>query len=443
MNKIDHPTLFSQIPAQSLVNTPLAEKLRPKSIDEIVGQEKSIGKKSVFYSLLQKGSLPSLILWGPPGTGKTTFARLLADTVSAHFLNINAVESGTAAIRKVGNEAHQLRLEQNKSTILFVDEIHRFNKGQQDVLLPFVESGDFILIGATTENPSYELNKALMSRCHLLRFERLTPFDMHQLIIKACKHFQVEVSDWLLQESIDNICLQADGDGRKLYNQMELLGLVWQGGNKSLYPWPLSPEDLKKILSASSLPYDKKSDQHYDLISAFIKSIRGSDADAALYWMVRMLEGGEDPSFIARRLVILASEDIGNADPKALPLAVSGFQAVELIGLPEAAINLSQVVTYLATAPKSNASYMALHAAKEFVLKHSKSPPPAYLQSSYLAKSLGKEADYKYPHDYEKSWVQQKYLPDDINPEKTRFYSPKAIGFEKHIRDFLSWLKAK
>ena len=420
---------------------PLAEKLRPRSLEDMLGQSKIIGPKSNWRKLIEAGQLPSMILWGPPGCGKTTFALLLAKHVDAEFITRNAIDTGAKALRELGEAAYRRRLELKRRTILFIDEIHRLNKAQQDVLLPFVERGDITLIGATTENPSYEINNALLSRSRILVFERLTATELETLVERAAESSNLKSEDLLAPESRLRLLELADGDARRLLNLMELLinaknasGDSWQG--------PLSPEELSQVLDAPTLRYDRASDEHYDTISAFIKSVRGSDPDAAIYYLARMIKGGEDPVFLARRLVILASEDIGNADPRALQVAISGLQAVELVGWPEARISLAQVTTYLASAPKSNAAYMALENALAEVDSSGTLPVPLALRSAKTKemKALGYGKGYKYSHDGDKGFVKQTFLPEQI--KDTKFYEPTDRGFEKNIRQYLEWMKS-
>lgn len=436
--------LFSA--AQAPNSAPLSEVLRPKNLDEIIGQEKTIGPQSKLGRMLRQGIVPSLIIWGPPGTGKTTFALALAQHIQAHFVNLNAVDSGAKALREVGEAGRDRRLQFSQKTLLFVDEIHRFNKSQQDVLLPYVEKGDLILIGATTENPSYELNKALLSRSRVVVFERLTPAQLKEIVDKVCRFYEVSEEALLKPEALKNLLEISDGDARRLINSLEILFDYYrfETGSRSgetQSSFPLDLEALRELLQMSPLGYDKSSEMHYDVISAFIKSVRGSDPDAAVYYLARMLEGGEDPVFIARRLIILASEDVGNADPRALSLAVAGLQAVEAIGLPEAAITLSQVTTYMASCPKSNRSYMALNQAKECVQETKSLPVPLHLRSSKtaLSKDLGYGKGYRYPHDFENAWVEQTYLPEAVRDRV--FYDPSARGFEKTLKEYLHWLK--
>lgn len=432
--------------AQSTTSAPLSEVLRPKNLDEIIGQEKTIGPRSKLGQMLRKGMVPSLIIWGPPGTGKTTFALALAQHIQAHFVNLNAVDSGAKVLREVGEAGRERRLQYNQKMLLFVDEIHRFNKSQQDVLLPYVEKGDLVLIGATTENPSYELNKALLSRSRVVVFERLTTDQLQLIVDKVCRFYEVTCDNLLKPEARKNLLEIADGDARRLINSLEIIFDYYRfekspDAHVEQPSFPLDLESLRELLQMSPLGYDKSSEMHYDVISAFIKSVRGSDPDAAIYYMARMLEGGEDPVFIARRLIILASEDIGNADPRGLSLAVAGLQAVEAIGLPEAAITLAQVTTYLASCPKSNRSYMALNEAREIVKETKTLPIPLHLRSSKtsMSKELGYGKEYKYPHNFENAWVEQAYLPEGLQ-EKV-FYDPSTRGFEKTLKEYLQWVK--
>lgn len=434
--------LFSSVNAVQLPGTPLAERLRPQTRKDLLGQQKVLQQIERY---LKSGHLPSLIFWGPPGTGKTTLAQALAKEFKAEFVSINAVESGAKALKEIGEAARMRRLQYQTQTLLFVDEIHRFNKAQQDVLLPFVEKGELILIGATTENPSYELNRALLSRCRLVVFERHNEKSLRELVEKAFENEPVDgqtlkVDQVLAPEAQDLLIEKADGDARRLLLALEEVFAFLRSRNEAVDP--ISPEILQDLLGQTPIGYDRQSDQHYDVISAFIKSIRGSDVDAALYYLARMLKGGEDPVFIARRLVILASEDVGNADPRALQLAISGAQAVEMVGLPEGAINLAQVVTYMASAPKSNRSYRALRAAQEYVEKTGTPPIPLHLRSSKTAamKELGYGKGYKYPHDFPKHWIQQEHWPENVPREQ--FYEPDEIGFEKQIVEYRKWLKS-
>lgn len=416
--------------------SPLAERLRPKNANDILGLPHGSGVWRSIHRALKGQSLPpNLILWGPPGTGKTSLARLLSTTCDAYFQALNAVDTGAKEMKAIGEECRSRKLT-GRQSILFIDEIHRLNKAQQDVLLPYTERGDFILIGATTENPSYEMNSALLSRCQVARIERLSNLALESLLTKALHEFKISLLDLLTPPSIQLLIRASDGDGRRLLTLVETILSAWQQRGT-----PIEPPELEELLSGVVWGYQKTGDDHYDLISAFIKSVRGSDPDAAVYYLARMLAGGESPIFIARRLVILASEDIGNADPRGLQVAISGLQAVELVGLPECAISLAQVTTYLASAPKSNASYQALRKAEASVRETARLEVPLSLRSSQtsLAKRLGYGRDYLYSHDDPRGYVPQQFLPEALVDKK--FYEPKEIGFEKNIRQFLAWLK--
>jgi putative ATPase len=411
---------------------PLAERMRPHTIAEVIGQEHILGPNKPLAKLLRTGHLMNLIVTGPPGTGKTTFARALAQTAKAKFISMNAIDAGVKDLKAAGEAGKEALLSQSEKTLLFVDEIHRFNKAQQDVLLPFLEKGYLYLVGATTEHPSYELNRALISRSQVIQFNRLNEADFQKLCDRLETIEKVKIYDLLDEVALKTLFNIADGDGRRLLNLLESVVSLFRINSEN---FPMSIENLEELISHKVIAYDKSSDQHYDCISAFIKSVRGSDADAALYYMARMLAGGEDPVFIARRLVILASEDIGNAEPRGLPLAIAGLQAVEAIGMPECAINLAQVVTFLASSPKSNRSYMGWNRAKEFVQTTGSPDLPLDLKSS-----MRREGHYQYPHDFEKAYVDQNYWPPTLKPQK--FYEPSTRGQEKLIIEYLKWLKA-
>jgi putative ATPase len=428
--------LFSSL--QNLSDKPLAEILRPQNLDELLGQ-KSIEPQSRLGQLIRSGWVPSLILWGPPGSGKTSFAQALSQMTQAHFESINAVDTGVKVLKEKGDAARARLLQYQKKTILFVDEIHRFNKSQQDVLLPFMERGDFTLIGATTENPSYELNKAVLSRSRVVVFERLKPEALLEIQTKIENFYKKKMTQ-IASDEVQHYILQiSDGDARRFINSWELIFKFLNVTEKN----QVSLEDVQEILQTPVRAYDKNSESHYDVISAYIKSVRGSDPDAAVYYLARMLDGGEDVSFISRRLMILASEDIGNADPRALSVAVSGLQAVEAVGMPEARIILSQVTLYLSSCPKSNASYEAINKAMTTVQETGSLPVPLHLRSSQteMSKGLGYGKDYQYPHSHSKAWVEQKYLPESLLGQV--FYEPNPRGFEKNIIEYLNWLKKK
>ncbi|TSC92644.1 MAG: putative ATPase [Candidatus Berkelbacteria bacterium Licking1014_7] len=403
-------------------NAPLAERLRPRQLSDFIGQRKIMGRGKTLESLIRSGRPQSLIFWGPPGTGKTTLALLIAQHTQAHFVHFSAVTSGVKEVRQTINQAQDRLKFESKQTILFVDEIHRFNKTQQDGFLPFVEDGTIILIGATTENPGFALTAPLQSRSRIFIFEALEENEILRILKRATEKFPQHK---FKKTALKFIAHEAEGDARAALNILELtLNLT-----KNL----VTSDVVKKAVQKKGIYFDKKGDYHYDTISAFIKSMRGGSADGALYWLARMIEAGEDPRFIARRMVIFASEDVGNADPHALTLANSCFQAVANIGYPEARIILGQVVVYLSEAPKSNASYLAIEKALETVRTKRIGEVPKHLRNAptKLAKSMGYGADYQYPHNYEGAVVEQSFLPENLASEK--FYQPKNVGFEKKI----------
>lgn len=422
------------------LSIPLAERVRPKSLDEFFGQHKLVGKDSFFRKMIASKSLASFILWGPPGSGKTTLANIIANSTDAEFFQLNAVSSGVKEVREVISIAERNR-EYHKRTILFIDEIHRFSKSQQDSLLAAVESGAIILIGATTENPSFEVIPPLRSRARVYILEKLSAEDLERIYQNAVKN-DVVLSQ-LNIELIDKEFLFdiSNGDAREMLNILESC-VVSANESDSI---KITKELIINILNTKKVIYDKGGEEHYNLISAFIKSVRGSDPDAAVYWLARMIDGGEDPLFIARRLIILASEDIGNASPNALLLAESGFRAVEKIGMPEGRIVLAQVTAYLASAPKSNSSYVAIDKALSEIKQMPDYSVPIHLRNAptKLMKDIGYGADYKYPHDFNNNFVEQNYLPDEI--KNVQFYFPSENGNEKAIKDRLKllWKKKK
>ncbi|MCX7991549.1 MAG: replication-associated recombination protein A [Proteobacteria bacterium] len=413
---------------------PLAERVRPESLDEFVGNKEITDAQWLKRGVLEK-NLPSLIIYGDPGVGKTTLARIIIKELGLPYKIFSAVTSGIKEVRDFIEEADKNHQEKGTKTVLFVDEIHRFNKAQQDAFLPWIEKGVIILIGATTENPGFYINAPLLSRVKTINLKKLTKDDIKKIVCRGLQDADVKerIKD-LPEEIIDFISDYANGDGRVALNALELISFNYREG--------LSVDDVHKILQKKSLPYDKKGDSHYNLISAFIKSMRGSDPDAAVYYLARMLESGEDPYFILRRMVIFASEDIGNADPHALMVVVSAFNAFDLIGMPEGFIPLSQAVCYLALAPKSNSSYLAYLKAKEDVNKHGSLTPPLYILNpvTRIMKAQGYGKGYKYPHDYPGGYIKGvTYLPEDI--KNKRYYEPKDIGYEKILKERLKKIK--
>ena len=421
--------------------SPLASRLRPTTLEEVVGQQHIIGKDKLLYRAIKADKLSSLIFYGPPGTGKTTLAKVIANTTSAEFTQINATVAGKKDMEEVVNKAKQLYGMYQKRTILFVDEIHRFNKSQQDYLLPFVEDGTLILIGATTENPYFEVNGALISRSSVFELKPLSQEEVETLILRAVHDTQKGMGSYNAEIDEDALHFLADlagGDARSALNAVELGILTTErsGDGKIHITLDVASECIQKRV----VRYDKTGDNHYDTISAFIKSMRGSDPDAAVYYLAKMLYAGEDIKFIARRIMICASEDVGNADPMALTVAVSAAQAVERIGMPEAQIILSQAVLYVATAPKSNSACNAIYAATENVRK-CKTTVPTHLQDAHYKGSanLGHGIGYKYAHDYPNHYVEQQYLPDEIRDAV--FYEASENGYERQIREHMRRLK--
>ena len=412
---------------------PLASRMRPKTLYDIVGQEHILNEKSLLYRAISADKLSSMILYGPPGTGKTTIAHVISNTTMSKFKQINATTSGKKDMQEIIEEAIDIKKSTGAKTILFIDEIHRFNKGQQDYLLPFVENGTIILIGATTENPYFEVNKALISRSIIFRLNALEKKDIIKLIDKTLKDKKNGYGDLYIEiddDAKDFLAEMSGGDARHMFNALELAVLTTPEEDYAIH---LTIDIIQDCIQKRVMNYDKDGDSHYDTISAFIKSMRGSDPDAAVYYLARMLTAGEDIKFIARRIMICASEDVGNAEPQALQIAVACSQAIERIGMPEAQIILSQAVTYIASAPKSNAAYIAIDKAMETVQNTGNLPIPAHLKDAHYkgAKQLGNGLNYEYPHNYPKDYCKQEYLPEQIKDVK--FYEPKTNGYEIEI----------
>lgn len=421
--------------------SPLASRLRPTTLEEVVGQQHIIGKDKLLYRAIKADKISSIIFYGPPGTGKTTLAKVIANTTSAEFKQINATIAGKKDMETVVEEAKNTLGMYGKKTILFVDEIHRFNKGQQDYLLPFVEDGTLILIGATTENPYFEVNKALISRSSVFELKPLSEEDIKTLLMRAVYDREKGMGSYgavIENEAIDFLADIAGGDARNALNAIELGILTTPRSEDGKIH--ITIDVASECIQKRGVRYDKSGDNHYDTISAFIKSMRGSDPDAAVYYLAKMLYAGEDIKFIARRIMICASEDVGNADPQALTVAVSAAQAVERVGMPEAQIILSQAVLYVATAPKSNSACNAIFAAMENV-RNQKTTVPSHLQDSHYKGSvdLGHGIGYKYAHDFPNHYVKQQYLPDEI--QDSVFYEPSDMGYEKKIREHLKRIK--
>lgn len=403
---------------------PLAERLRPKTLDDVIGQRQILDPDAPLGAMLSAGRLSSIVFWGPPGVGKTTLARLLADHTDLHFVQISAIFTGVPELRKVF-EAAKLRHENGRGTLLFVEEIHRFNKAQQDGFLPFMEDGTILLVGATTENPSFELNAALLSRAQVLVLERLGPVDLAALLSRAER--ELDLSLPLDPGARDTLIAMADGDGRALINLVEQVA-GWSS------PTPLSADDLRKRVTRRAAKYDKSGDEHYNLISALHKSVRGSDPDAALYWFARMLEGGEDPRYLARRLLRMAVEDIALADPQAQSVCLHAWQTFERLGSPEGELALAQAVIYLALAPKTNAGYAAYKTARELARKTGSHPPPKHILNAptQLMSDQGYGSGYAYDHDAEDGFSGQNYFPDGMS--RPDLYKPVERGFERDLQ---------
>lgn len=421
---------------------PLAERMRPDTLDNFAGQKHLIGEGKPLRKMIGNNDVISMILWGPPGVGKTTLALIIANSVNADFIQISAVSSGVKDVRQAIEKAELNRKHLGKRTILFIDEIHRFNKAQQDSLLHSVESGVITLIGATTENPSFEVISPLLSRCRVYILEDLSEEDLLSLAENALSK-DPELSGLKINIPDKKLLIKfSGGDARRLLNGLDLAVKSAIPDNNGVFN--ITNDVLKEAFQKNYIRYDKDAEEHYNIISAFIKSIRGSDPDAAVYWLARMLKGGEDPKFIARRMVVLASEDIGNADPNGLTIATSAFTAIDYIGMPEAQLTLAQAATYLASAPKSNASYMAIAAAKKDVEETGELPVPLHLRNAptKLMKNLDYGKEYKYSHDFEGHFTVQQYLPEELKDKV--YYRPTGIGEESKIKDrLINWWKNK
>ncbi len=434
--------LFEYAKSKTMENeSPLASRLRPTKLEEVVGQQHIVGKGKLLYRAIKADKLTSVIFYGPPGTGKTTLAKVIANTTSADFTQINATVAGKKDMEEVVKQAQNALGMYGRKTILFIDEIHRFNKGQQDYLLPFVEDGTIILIGATTENPYFEVNGALLSRSIVFELKALEIPEIKELLLRAVNDREKGMGSYnavLDEDALEFLADMAGGDARSALNAIELGILTTPRGKDGKIHITL--DVASECIQKRVVRYDKNGDNHYDIISAFIKSMRGSDPDAAVYYLAKMLYAGEDVKFIARRIMILASEDIGNADPQALQVAVAAAQAVERVGMPESQIILSQAASYMACAPKSNSAVNAIFAAMDSV-KHTKTTVPVHLQDAHYGghDKLGHGIGYQYAHDYPHHYVEQQYLPDEIKGEK--FYKLSEQGYEKTLKEYMEFIR--
>src|SRR6266478_6062880 len=421
---------------------PLAERMRPRSLDEVVGQKHILGPNTLLREAIETDQVPSLIFWGPPGSGKTTLARVIAAATRAELVALSAVDSGIKDIREAVAQAERRLSEHRRRTLLFIDEIHRFNKAQQDALLPHVEKGTVTLIGATTENPSFEVISPLLSRCRVFALRPLEEHDLRELLLRALRDEERGLGRAGLRPSdafLDHVVRHSSGDARRALNALEVAAARAQSEKRA----DLTEKDAEEALQQKTLLYDKSGDAHYDTISAFIKSLRGSDPDAAVYYLVRMLESGEEPRFLLRRMVIFASEDIGNADPRALSVAVDALRAFELVGLPEGALPMTQAAVFLATCPKSNSTLTTYSNARKAVLEHGPLPVPLKLRNAPtpLMKAMGYSGGYRYPHNFSGNYVSEEYLPDALRGQ--RFYEASGNGEEAEIRDRLARWRAE
>ncbi len=445
--------LFAHNAARSRVGQPLAERMRPQSLAEFVGQTHLVGAGRILHDLSPGRTLPSIILWGPPGCGKTTLARLCGNALRTELIALSAVDSGVKDVREAVANAAGKRDQFGKKTLLFIDEIHRFSRAQQDALLPHVENGTVTLIGATTENPSFGVVAALLSRCRVVRLEPHKPEDLSQLARLALNDVPrgvAKLHPHVTDDILERIVAAADGDARRLFTILEIsVDLARRAADAASgpdSPATVTAEQVAEAAQGKNLLYDRAGDEHYGVISAFIKSLRGSDPDAAMYWLTRMLEAGEEPRFLLRRLVIFASEDVGNADPQALVVATAALQAFELVGLPEGVLPLTQATTYLALAPKSNRVLTAYAAARKLVKEHGNLPVPAKLRNAagLLGASMGHGDGYKYPHDFAGHYVPEDYLPDALAAAGTApIYQPSDSGFERELAARLADLVAR